>query len=114
MYTFLEKSYMKLCSEDTLKCIGINDLCDNTKINITDYFTDDIEILKKRSIIFNDTLNIPGMYELLEKTSKHLSDIVEILRSESEIGDKERSIFSIKQLQLYFDIIDETNDFLCP
>lgn len=37
--------------------------------------------------------------------------ISDVLRSETEIGDKERSIFSAKQLELYFEIIDESENY---
>lgn len=111
MYSLIEKKYMQLCSEEALKSLGIDSLLYTPGMNITDYFTDDIGLLKKRSIIFDDTLNITGLYEVIESVTRHLSDISEVLRSEVAVGDKERSVFSIKQLQLYFEIIDELNDF---
>ena len=79
--------------------------------DISEYFTDDIDMLRQRSIIFVDILRVSGLFEVLEKITKQLSDISEILRCESDIGDKERSIFSVKQPQPYFEVIDETESF---
>ena len=68
-------------------------------------------MLQRRSIVFGDALNVVGLYELLENMSQKLSSIFDILHSESDIGDKERSIFSAKQLQLYFEIIDTADEY---
>ena len=102
------------CNLEAIKCLGLDSLIfdSNSQKNIIDYFTDDIEVLTKRSLVFADTLNIKGCYEFLESITKKLFDIKELIRSESEFGNKERSIFSIKQLQLYFEIIDEASNFL--
>ncbi len=111
MYTFFERKYLPICGKEVLKLLGADELLYDSKINISDYFSDDVEVLKRRSIVFGDALNISGLYELLQSMSRRLVGISDILRSESEIGDKERSIFSAKQLQLYFEIIDEAEDY---
>ena len=108
---FLEKGSFPICDKEVLKSLGVEKLLYNPKIHISDYFTDDIEVLKRRSVVFGDVLNVSGLYELLQKMTMRLASFSEILRSESEIGNKERSIFSAKQLQLYFEIIDEAEDY---
>lgn len=112
MYTFFEKKYSPICDKEVLKLLGADELLYDSKINISDYFSDDVEVLKRRSIVFDDALNVAGLYELLKSMSRKLSAISDVLRSESEISDKERSIFSAKQLQLYFEIIDEAEAYL--
>lgn len=111
MYTFFERKYLPICDADVLKSLGAADLLYDSKINIADYFSDDIEVLKRRSIVFDDALNVAGLYDLLGSISRKLSAISDVLRSESEIGDRERSIFSAKQLELYFEIIDEAESY---
>ena len=111
MHNFFECDYMNICDKETLKGLGVNKLLYNSKVNISNYFSDDIEVLKKRSIIFGDALNISGLFELLQSITQKLSHISDILHSESDIGDKERSIFSVKQLQLYFEVIDEAEEY---
>lgn len=111
MYTFFEKKYLPVCDTEVLRSLGADDLLYNSKINIADYFSDDIDVLKRRSIVFGDALNVRGLYELLGSISGKLSAISDVLRSETEIGDKERSIFSAKQLELYFEIIDEAENY---
>lgn len=111
MYTFFEKKYLPVCDVEVLRSLGADDLLYNSKINIADYFSDDIDVLKRRSIVFGDALNVRGLYELLVSISQKLSAISDVLRSETEIGDRERSIFSAKQLELYFEIIDEAESY---
>ena len=111
MYTFFERKYLPICDADVLKSLGADDLLYDSKINVADYFSDDIDVLKRRSIVFGDALHVEGLYELLGSISKKLSGISDILRSDVETGNKERSIFSAKQLQLYFEIIDEAESY---
>lgn len=111
MYTFFERKYLPICDVEVLRSLGADDLLYNSKINIADYFSDDIDILKRRSIVFGDALNVRGLYEMLVSISQKLSAISDVLRSETEIGDRERSIFSAKQLELYFEIIDEAENY---
>ena len=111
MYTFFERKYLPICDVEVLRSLGADDLLYNPKINIADYFSDDIDILKRRSIVFGDALNVRGLYEMLVSISQKLSAISDVLRSETEIGDRERSIFSAKQLELYFEIIDEAENY---
>ncbi len=111
MYTFFEKNYSPICDKEVLKSLGADGLLYDSRINISDYFSDDINVLKRRSIVFDDALNIAGLYDLLKSMSQKLSAISDVLRNESEIGNKERSIFSAKQLELYFEIIDEAENY---
>ena len=111
MYQFFECNYLPICDKETLKCLGADELLYNSKFDISHYFSDDIKVLQRRSIVFGDALNIPGLYELLQNMTKRLSNISDILRSNSDVGDKERSIFGVKQLQLYFEIIDEAKEY---
>lgn len=111
MYTFFERKYLPICDTEVLKSLGADDLLYNSKINVADYFSDDIDVLKRRSIVFSDALNVRGLYDLLVSISGKLASISDILRSECEVGDRERSIFSAKQLELYFEIIDEAENY---
>lgn len=111
MYTFFEKEHSPICDKEVLKSLGADVLLYDSRINISDYFSDDIDVLKRRSIVFSDALNVRGLYDLLVSISGKLASISDILRSECEIGDKERSIFSAKQLELYFEIIDEAENY---
>ena len=111
LYRLLEYGTLPICDKEALRCLGMDKLLYNSKFDISDYFTDDIAVLQRRSIVFGDALKVSGLYELLKKMTQRVSSISEILRSESDIGDKERSIFSAKQLQLYFEIIDEAEEY---
>lgn len=111
IFSFFEGKKRAICNKEDLKCLGIDYILYSHKVNILDYFSDDLEVLKRRSIVFGDALNVVGLYELLENISQKLSSVFDILHSESDIGDKERSIFSAKQLQLYFEIIDTAEEY---
>ena len=73
MYTFFEKKYLPICDTDVFKSLGATELLYDSKINIADYFSDDIDVLKRRSIVFGDALKIRGLYELLYSISGKLS-----------------------------------------
>lgn len=107
MYKFFERNHLPICDNAVLEFLGVDEFLYDPNFNIVDYFSDDISVLERRSIVFGDALNVLGLYELLQNMVKKLSNIIDILHSESEIGDKERSVFSVKQLQLYFEVIDE-------
>ena len=109
LQNFLEQGGFPICDKETLKCLGVDKLLYNPKFNISNYFTDDIGVLQRRSVVFGDALNVPGLYDVLQEITHKLASFSEILHSESDIGDKERSIFSAKQLQLYFEIIDKAD-----
>ena len=111
MYTFFEKEHSQICDKEVLKSLGADGLLYDSRINISDYFSEDIDVLKRRSIVFDDALNVRGLYDLLVSISGKLASISDILRSECEVGDRERSIFSAKQLELYFEIIDEAENY---
>lgn len=111
MYNFFQQNNSPICDKSAIKCLGADILLYNPKLNILDYFSDDITILQRRSIVFGDALNVSGLYKLLQNMTERLSIISDILHNESDIGDKERSIFSTKQLQLYFEIIDEAEEY---
>ena len=94
-----------------MRSLGAYNLLHTSNFNIFDYFSDDISVLQSRSIVFGDLLRVSGLYELLQSITKKLVNFSEILHSKTEVGDKERSIFSAKQLQTYFEIIEEMDAY---
>ena len=65
MYTFFERKYSPICDAEVFKSLGADALLYDSKINISDYFSDDINILKRRSIVFGDALKIKGLYDYM-------------------------------------------------
>ena len=57
MYTFFEKSHLKKCGADVLDCLGVSEFLYDAKTDISEYFTDDIDMLRQRSIIFVNIKN---------------------------------------------------------
>ena len=45
MYTFFEKSHLKKCGADVLDCLGVSEFLYDAKTDISEYFTDDIDML---------------------------------------------------------------------
>ena len=78
MYNFFERNHLPICDKEALKCLGADELLCNPKLDISDYFSDDIEILKRRSIIFGDALKVLGLYELLQCMVNKLTNISDI------------------------------------
>ena len=108
---FFEKSGEVKYTEDILKLIGAESLLFVRGMNILDYMTTDTEILEKRADIFADTVKVDGLYDLVKYMVNQLEYISEMVRKQSDIDAGERSLYSVKQLELYFDIVDRAEEF---
>ena len=98
-------------SDDILHTLGADGLLYIRGINILDYLTCDTEILEKRAAVFRDMLDIPGLYGLIKYMSSQLEYIFEMVKKQSDMDVGERYLYSVKQIELYFDIIDRAGEF---
>lgn len=108
---FFEKSGEVKYTGDILKLVGAEGMLYVRGMNILDYMTTDISVLEKRADIFADTVKTDGLYELIEYMVKQLEYVSEMVRKQSDIDNGERSLYSVKQLELYFDIVDRAEEF---
>lgn len=111
MKSLIEKTYDVRTSTDILKILKGQFLLYAREYNLIEYLSSDIDVLERRSTLFYDTLAIEGLKELLDDTVKSLRYISEIIRMQNNVGDDERGLYSVKQLTLYFEIIDALHEF---
>ena len=105
------KTYDVMYSKDILKTLKLDQLLYIRGVNILDYLTTDINILERRSKIYDDTNNIPEFYEYLSNIVKQLTYVEDLINKQTSRDNEERNLYSIKQMELFFDIIDCTMDF---
>jgi len=79
--------------------------------NILDYLTTDEKILERRGRVFRDTAQIDGCAEQLLFMVKQLTYVEELVKKQSVSDVEERSLYSIKQAELYFEVIDRSAEY---
>ncbi|MGM9624342.1 MAG: hypothetical protein ACI3XM_01420 [Eubacteriales bacterium] len=105
-YCFLRKSHDVICSPDILKTLGAEHFLYLRGVDITEYLSADADILEKRSRILHDTVSIPGLHALVDTWIAQITYLSEMIKKKNEHTDSERSLYSAKQLELYFSIVD--------
>lgn len=107
----IEKTYDVRTNPDILKTLKGEFLLYARDYQLMEYLSSDIGVLERRSTLFYDTLAIQGLKELLEHTVQNLQYISQMLRMQNNVGDDERGLYSVKQLTLYFEMIDALYGF---
>ncbi len=110
-HILIKKTHDVTFSPDILTALGLDTLFAMRDYTVTDYLTCDIDILARRSLLFRDALEVPGLLPLLYKTVERLTDMREILRRKGTYLDTDRSLYALRQLELYFDVVDSLADF---
>lgn len=106
MSGFIRKTNDVYCDPELLQTLQAADFLRVSGYNLLDYLSCDIEQLHRRSLVFNDTLSIHGLRELLSDTVDRLKYVRQMLKLQSDHTDNERGLYSVKQLEQYFEIID--------
>lgn len=107
----IKKTYDVNVSQDVLRILKSESLFYLRGCNILEYLTCDIELLEQRSAIFNDTFKIKGLKSVIEQAAECLDHISEMIKLQCNIDERERSLYSIKQFQLYFEVVDLLSNF---
>lgn len=111
MKSLVEKTGDVKCTPDILKILGAETMLYYRGYSILDYLTVDADVLERRSRMFADTVTISGFDELLNDVIKMLDHISEMIRLQHSITDSERGLYSVKELDLYFEVIDKLASF---
>ncbi len=98
-------------SETLLDDLKLRDLLHIRGLRIFDFLTDDVDILEGRNRMLFDLVHIPGFGEHLRYMVRQLLLISEMVSKQSVLDEEERSLYSVKQLETYFDIIDKSAVF---
>lgn len=75
--------------------------------NISEFMTDDVEIIQYRQEIFEDILNEPEVLDLLQEILPILENINELYRLKDNSHETEGQIYSIKLIELYIELINK-------
>ncbi len=110
-HILIQKTYDITHSPDILKALGLDTLFVTRDYTVTDYLTADIDTLTRRSLLFRDALEIPGLYRLLCDTVRRLTDVRETLRLGGMVSEADRGLYALRQLEMYFDIVDSMTEF---
>ncbi len=98
-------------SSDILNTLKLDQLLYIRGINLLDYLTTDINMLERRSKIYDDTSKIPEFYEYLSHIVMQLTYIEDLINKQILRDNEERNLYSIKQMELFFDIINTSMEF---
>ncbi len=105
-HVLIRKTHDVTHSPAILEALGMDRLFSVRSYDLLDYMSCDTDILARRSLIFRDTLRLPGLHALLRETVKRLSDIREILALGCKVSEADRGLYALRRLELYFDIVD--------
>ena len=94
------------CDKGVLQALKIDMLLHLPGGNITDYLTCNLSVLQQRNVLFYDVLKVPGLEKILAETLEQLTHIYKMVKLKGTVGDNEQAMYSVKQIQLYFDVID--------
>lgn len=108
---FFDRTNDVAVSDGILKFLKLDDLLFIRNGNILDYLTTDIGVLERRRRVVSDTSRIPDCAEIVEYLVKQLTYISEITKKKSVSDVEERSLYSIRQTELYMEIVDKTAEF---
>ena len=95
-------------SEDVCDELGLNEIFDLKTSSLTDFFTQDSEVIKYRQAVVRDMMSVEGLGELLSGIHPILADILELRRLDSELlttGDS--YLYSITEIELYVSCLDK-------
>lgn len=111
MSGFIVKTNDVYCERDLLSTLQADGFLRVKGFELTDYLTCDIELLCRRSKVFYDTSHVPGLEKLLGETVDTLDHIRRMLDLQKEHTDSERALYSVKQMEHYFALVDSLYAF---
>lgn len=102
-------------SEDVCDELGLNEIFNLKNSSLTDFFTEDPEVILYRQSAINDLINIPELKETLAKAHPILDDIQELRRLDTESSSSGDSyLYSITEIELYVSCIDTLREGFLP
>ena len=102
-----EKVGVPHISDEVCEELGLSSLLDLRNSNLSDYFTDDAEIIRYRQAVVTDMLRNKELGETLNRALPILFDITELRRLDSEKASTGDSyLYSITEIELYVSCVD--------
>ena len=102
-------------SEAVCDELGLSEIFDLKNSVLTDFFTEDKEVILYRQATVADMMDIPEIKETLAKAHPILDDIRELRRLDNELSSSSDSyLYSITEIELYVSCIDTLSKGLSP
>ena len=110
-----DRSNLPKISEDVCDELGLNEIFELKNSSLTDYFTEDVEVIKYRQRAIADILANEEIKETLSGIYPILDDIVELRRLDSEgTNPGESYLYSITEIELYVSAIEALKTGFLP
>jgi DNA mismatch repair ATPase MutS len=94
-------------SEDVCRELGLNEIFLLKSSSLTEFFTEDADVIRYRQSTIEDLLSIPELLETLSKIHPILDDIRELRRlDDSKVSSAESYLYSITEIELYVSAIE--------
>lgn len=101
-------------SERVCDALGLTEMFSLRSSVLSDFFTEDEEILRYRQKTFADMLAVQELRQTLDAIYPILADIYELRHMESESNPAEAYLYSITEIELYVSCIDTLAKGLSP
>ena len=102
-------------SENVCDELGLNEIFNLKNSSLTDFFTEDPDVILYRQSAIKDLINIPELKETLAKAHPILDDIQELRRLDTESSSSGDSyLYSITEIELYVSCIDTLREGFMP
>ncbi len=110
-----DRTVLPNISEAVCDELGLNEIFNLKNSSLTDFFTQDPEVILYRQSAINDLINIPELKETLAKAHPILDDIQELRRLDTESSSSGDSyLYSITEIELYVSCIDTLREGFMP
>ncbi len=97
---------VRTTARDLIANLGANWFFHNRDCRLVDYLTDDPDVIRYRRTALRDVIDCPPLRQMLRDASELLSQIQEnIKRRESSNDSFESQLFSIRELEIYIDLV---------
>jgi len=102
-------------SDSVCEELGLNEIFDLRSGSLTDFFTEDIEVIKYRQQTIRDMMSFPEIQETLAKAHPILDDIRQLRQLDREnSGSGDSYLYSITEIELYVSCIETLREGFAP
>lgn len=101
-------------SERVCDALGLTEMFSLRSSMLSDFFTEDEQILQYRQKTFADMLSVPELRQTLDAIYPILADIYELRHMKSDSNPAQSYLYSITEIELYVSCIDTLAKGLAP
>ncbi len=95
--------------------LGLNEIFNLKSGSLTDFFTEDTEVIKYRQQTINDMMRLPEIRDTLSRVHPILDDIRQLRQLDREnSGSGDSYLYSITEIELYVSCIEALNEGFSP